>query len=190
MHKRVSRILGALAIILIFISWVILLQKISPATIVDFFGTQNSYLLVFFLAFVGGTSILFPFPYYLVVFTFGAAHLNPILLGIFAGTGVMLGDSTSYLVGYSGREIIPAKLSERFNKIRDWLLRQKSGFIALGLFLYGAIIPIPNDVVIVPLGVIRFSYIKAVIPLWLGNIVFNIIVAFAGLYGLSFVFNL
>ena len=186
MKKRTSRVIGAIFILIAFASWVILIKNFSPLQIIEFFGRENSYILVFLLAFIGGTSIMFPFPYYLVVFTFGAGHLNPFLLGLFAGTGIMLGDSTSYLVGYAGSEIMPRFLSKKFDKIKNWFLGLKKWVIFLFLYGYSTIMPLPNDILVVPLGMIKFPYWKAIVPLWLGNVTFNTLVALAGLYGFGF----
>lgn len=186
--EKTKRIVGATIILSLFIVWVVLLYKISPTEIVAFLGIENSYALVFALGVIGGTSILFPLPYYLAVFTLGAAGLNPFLLGILTGTGVMLGDSTSYLVGYSGREILPQKINSVLNKVYAWCSKKPSWIIYTFLYLYSSIMPIPNDVLVVPLGLARYPYFKVIIPLWLGNMTFDILVAFAGAYGFNIIF--
>lgn len=181
--KNKIRILAALALLLIFAGWTWLIYKIPPTDIVAFLGTENSYILIFALAFLGGTSILFPFPYYLVVFTLAAGDLNPIYLAVLAGTGVMLGDSTSYLVGYTGREILSKGFAEKFNRIYNWIIKKPRWLMPVLLYFYSFLIPFPNDFVVIPLGLARYPYVKAIIPLWLGNISFNLAVAFAGFYG-------
>lgn len=175
--------------VLFFILWSFIIYKISPSKIVEFAGINNSYLLVLFLGFLGGTSILFPFPYYLFVITFGAGGANPILLGIFAGLGVIIGESTSYWLGYYGRIILTDSYQKKFNKLCKWCSTTKNSILlSLVLFIYGAFVPIPNDVLILPLGAAHYNYWKLIIPLGLGNIVFNIILAFGGLYGWSLFF--
>jgi membrane protein YqaA with SNARE-associated domain len=171
-------------IIILFILWSFILVYYSPQKIVSMIGTNNGYLIVFVLGIIGGTAILIPFPYYIFIITFGAGGLNPFLLGIFAAIGDMIGDSTSYGIGYHGSIILSGKIQKKINKFAKHC-STKSNFILLSLFLflYGALIPIPNDVVILPLSAAKYKYWKLMIPLGLGNIVFDTLLAFSGFYG-------
>lgn len=174
-------------ILIIVISFLIFYYK--PQKVVELIGVRNSYIIAFISGLLGGVSILFPFPYYLLVFSFGAGGLNPILLGLVAGFGVILGESTSYLVGYHGREILPNRIQALFNKIGAWSSNKSNSiYISIFLFLYGAFIPLPNDVIILSLAAAKYNYWKLIIPLGLGNIIFNIMVAYFGLYGLKLFF--
>jgi membrane protein DedA with SNARE-associated domain len=182
--RRSKNIFGALFVLLLFAVWLFLLYSFKPTEIVDIVGTENSYILVFVLAIIGGTSVLFPFPYYLVVFTLGSGGLNPFLIGLLAGTGVAMGDSTSYLIGYSGREIITGKIQKIFNRLHKWCMKKPKAVTFLFLYLYSSFMPLPNDVIVMPMGMARFPYLKLIIPLWLGNVTFNIAVALTGFYGI------
>ncbi len=188
LSEREKKVFGATFLIIIFIVWLVILYKIPPTEIVDKIGVKNGYLLVLILAIIGGTSILFPLPYYLVVFTFASGGLNPFLLAIMAGTGVAVGDSTSYLVGYSGREILSGKLMIIFNKLYNWLSKKPKWMLFSFLYLYTAISPLPNDLINVPMGFIKFPYLRLMIPMWLGNITFNLIIALSGMYGFNVFF--
>ncbi len=187
-NKKKELIIGLL--VLLFILWSFILYSFSPSKIIDAVGIHNSYLIVIILGFLGGTSLLFPFPYYLFVITFAAGGSNPILLGICAGIGVVIGESTSYFVGYHGREIFNEKYQKLFSKICKYCNRKENTtLLSIILFLYGAFIPLPNDFLILPLGAARYGYWKLIIPLGLGNIIFNILLAYSGIYGWSFFVN-
>lgn len=174
-----------LLFIFIFIVWTIVLTQVSPEQIVERFGTGNGYLLVFLAAFFGGLSTFVAFPYYLIVFTLGAGGLNPIILGLAAGLGVSLGDSTSYMVGYQGRHILPSNLQAYFQKFCQWCLIHPPWLVSTIVFMYGVIVPFPNDLIVIPLGLARYPFLRLLIPLGLGNVVFNIIVALLGAYSLG-----
>ncbi len=187
--KNKKKKIIASIMILLFILWSLLLYNFSPEEIVSLIGINNSYLIVMFLGFLGGTSILFPFPYYLFVFTFAAGGSNPFLLGIATGLGVIIGESTSYYVGYHGRVVLSEGYQKRFNRLCKFCdTKTNTILISIVLFLYGSFIPLPNDFVILPLAFSRYNYWKLIIPLGLGNILFNIMVALAGFYGLSLFF--
>lgn len=174
------------ALILFLIGWTIILYQLSPSHLVEHLGVKNSYAVAFLLAFFGGLSVFTAFPYYLVIATLGAGGLNPFLLGLTAGMGVIMGDSTSYLIGYSGREVVPSYLQNYFRKFCEWCLSNKYSFpVSIFLFLYGALVPFPNDLIVIPMGLARYPYWRLMIPLGIGNIAFNIGMAFIGAYGFS-----
>ena len=190
LKKNIKKELIILFFICLFIVWSFILYKITPSQIVNYIGINNSYVIIIILGFLGGTSILFPFPYYLFVFSFAAGGSNPLILGICAGIGVAVGESTSYLVGYQGRSILSKSHQKKLNYLCKNCDKPKNTIlISLILFLYGAFIPLPNDIMILPLGAARYNYWKLIIPLGLGNIIFNIILAYSGIYGWHFFFN-
>jgi len=173
--------------ILLFILWSFILYNFPPDTIIKFIGIDNSYIIVLVLGLLGGTSILFPFPYYLFVITFAVGGSNPILLGICTGIGVIIGESTSYFIGYHGRIIFSNSYQRKFNQLCTKCNQTKNTIIlSIVLFIYGALVPFPNDFLILPLGAARYNYWKLIIPLGLGNICFSILLAFAGIYGWNY----
>ena len=169
-------------LIAVFVVWTVFIYRVPPAGIVEALGVRNGYLITFVLAFLGGISTFVPIPYYLFVLTFGAGGLNPFALGTVAGIGLFLGDSTSYAISYYGREIIPSKIQKSVDRVYQWSLSHPKWLASLAIFCYGAFIPLPNDLVIMPLGFIRYPYWRLMIPMTLGNIVFNTLAAFVGLY--------
>jgi len=186
--KRGKRKLAFTIMIVIFVGWSILIYAYSPVEIIRFIGIKNSYLLMFVLGLIGGTSIFFPLPYYLFEFTLAAGKINPLVLGISTGLGVIAGETTSYLIGYTGREVLSGRMVKFAEKVNIWCSSKHSWLVPIALFFYGIFIPFPNDLIIIPLGVARYPYWKMMIPLGVGNIIFNIALSSAGFYGWSLVF--
>ena len=184
MLNKIKKHYSIIILSIILIIWTGLVFYFSPVKIVQFLGITNSYLIIFLLSFFGGTSIIIAFPYYLFVIILGAGGLNPLLLGLAAGTGVILGDSISYLVGLKGKTVLPNFLQNKFKRLHNWLLNGPPLLIPGFLFLYGAFIPIPNDIIVIPLGLAQYPYFKLIIPLGFGNILFNIMLASLGYYRL------
>ena len=183
--RRALRHAPPLAFILVLVGWTVFVLRFLPAEIVDALGIRNGYAAAFVLAFLGGLSTFSAIPYHLVVVMLGAGGLNPLLLGLSAGTGVILGDTTSYLVGYHGRRILPAQLQRAFQKFCGWCLTRPSWLVPGALFLYGALVPISNDFIVISMGLARYPYWRLIVPLGLGNIVFNVGAALVGAYGVS-----
>lgn len=172
-----------LLIIGVLAGWSWLIYNASPQGIVEKLGVHNSYLILALVAFLGGTSILIPFPYYILTISFGAAGLNPILLGIFAGVGLLIGDSTTYFIAYKTREVAPKKFSKTFKNLFERLARRHPSLLMAVAFLYAAIIPLPDDIVMISAGLAEYSFWRIVLAMGFGKIIFNTILAFSGLYG-------
>ncbi len=187
LNEKEKRYIGAIFLLILFTLWLIFLYNFPPTEIVEFIGINNGYVLTFFGALLGGTSILVPFPYHILIFTLAAGGLNPFFLGLLAGLGIFIGDSTSYFIGYTGREIVTGKPAALFERFHKWVVKKPKWILPIFLFLYSSVIPTPNDLLVIPLGLVRYPYIKVIIPLLLGSIVFNTLLAFAGFYGFEWV---
>src|SRR3989344_5053755 len=90
------RIISHISLFAVFIWWTYFLFRSPLTEIVGAFGTLNGYAVAFIIAFLAGLSTFLSIPYYLIIAMLAAAGLNPLLLGIAAGIGVTMGDSTSY----------------------------------------------------------------------------------------------
>src|SRR3989344_5807612 len=177
--------------VLKYIPWVIVLSFFgisvflyaysSPEFLITWVGVENAYLLLFFLAFLSGLSSFGGVPYHLVLIALATGGLNPWLLGLGAAGGAMLGDSTSYFIGYQGRAVISQRLERLVQKFSSFFARH-SKFLPLFFFLYGSLVPFSNDFIGISMGLARYPFWRVMIPLGLGNVVFNISLAFMATY--------
>jgi len=171
-------------------AWSLLLYFLSPEEIATSLGAENAYLLLAILACIGGTSLFFPFPYYLFTITFGAAGLNPLLLGLAAGTGTLLGDTTSYYIALRGRAYVPERITTRVIRIIEWSESKHPALLPLFALLYTSLMPLPEDILMMAAGVAKYPFSRLAPVVWCGKIIFNTILALAGWYGWSFILNL
>lgn len=137
------------------------------------------YIGMFVLAFLGGTTTLVPIPYFIVVIALAGIGFNPYLLGLSAGLGATAGDTVSYFVGYHGQTFFSTGAQKKFNRIHRVLTRWPA-LTPVFLFLFGAVVPLPDDLVILPLGLVRHRYVSTVVPVGLGKIVMNTNLALGG----------
>jgi membrane protein YqaA with SNARE-associated domain len=180
---------GTYALVLLMVlCWSVALYFVTPEAIVSRLGAQT-LPAVFVAGVLGGTSILFPFPYYLVVATAAAGGANPFLVGLGAGLGVVIGETTSYIVGHAGRAVLPEKASEAFALLHRWVSDTHSAKFYGFLFVFGSVMPLPNDVIVVPLGAAGVSYWRVILPLGAGNIVFNTATALLAAQGVTSFWN-
>ncbi|MGD2201037.1 MAG: VTT domain-containing protein [Candidatus Bathyarchaeota archaeon] len=143
--------------------------------------SQYGYLGAFAISIFGNFTIFFPVPFTITIYAFGAT-LNPLLLGIVCGLGSTVGEFSAYLVGRGGRKVIEGRYEERLESAK--LLIQRYGATIIFLF---ALLPLPDDIILIPLGVLRYDLRKALIAAFLGKVTMCVIVAYAGRFSYTFV---
>jgi membrane protein YqaA with SNARE-associated domain len=142
------------------------------------FANTYGYFGVFLISLIGALSIFFPVPYTVVIFTLGGVpSFDPLLIAVAAGIGSSIGEFSGYFLGVGGRKII----SERYKKKMDVLARVFNKYGPVVIFLF-ALTPLPDDLLFIPLGVMRYSIIRAFIPALLGKFFMNLIIAYSGRY--------
>ncbi len=150
------------------------------------FATQYGYLGIFLISLFGAMSILVPIPYTIVIFILGASSsFDPLLIAVAAGLGSAIGEFSGYLLGVGGRKIIGDKYKKKVDFITK--LFKKYGSVAIFIF---ALTPLPDDLLFIPLGVMRYSFLHAFIPAVLGKFFSNLVIAYSGRLSLDIVKNI
>lgn len=138
------------------------------------------YLGAFLISLICCATIIVPVPGLVIVFTLGAV-LNPLLVGVAAGTGGTFGEMTGYLLGYGGREAV--EHAGLYKRVEGWMKR----WGGLTVFLL-AMIPNPIfDLAGAAAGALRYPFWKFNLYGGLGRIIKNIAFAYAGFLGFEFV---
>lgn len=164
-----------------YLAVILWLYLLTPEQIIAALGIQNSYLLLFVMAFIGGISTFVVIPYVFVMVGLAFGGLDPFVLGFIAATGEALGDCTSYWLGRYMSGVLPPVTHRWLDRLIT-LYSKKPRLLPLFCFCYGAFIPFSNDFVTIPMGMSRYSFWKTMLPLWLGNIVYNTGVTLIALY--------
>ncbi len=127
--------------------------------------TQYGYIGIFLISFIGTASIIIPVPYTLVIFTLSlTGQWDPILLTIAGGTGSAIGELTGYALGYFGGRIV----SEERQRKMTYLVKLFDRYGPLAILLF-AMTPLPDDVLFIPLGILRYKLYKVFIPALIGK---------------------
>lgn len=137
-----------------------------------------AYWSAFLVAGLSNSTIIFPFPYTVYLVLLGSVGFNPWMLGFVAGIGAAIGETTSYFTGRFGRVLLNNEKKKNIEFLRQ-LISEKHWRVALFLFLLGAT-PIPDDVFLLPLGLLKYSFWRAVWPMALGKVVLTYIFAAGG----------
>ena len=143
--------------------------------------TNYGYAGAFLISIFGNFTIFFPVPFTITIYAFGAT-LNPLLLGLVCGVGSTIGEASAYLVGMGGRKVIEGRFEERLESAKRLIQRYGAAII----FIF-ALLPLPDDIILIPLGVLRYDLKKALGAMFLGKVLMLTFVAFAGRYSYTFV---
>jgi uncharacterized membrane protein YdjX (TVP38/TMEM64 family) len=145
---------------------------------------QYGYAGAFLISIVGNFTVFLPVPYAITIYTFGAT-LDPLLLGLASGLGSTIGEFSAYLIGAGGRKVLEDKYGKRFDTAK--LLVEKHGMMIIFIF---ALLPLPDDLILVPLGMMNYDLKKALAAAFLGKLGMSLMLAYAGRYSFSFIKNL
>jgi uncharacterized membrane protein YdjX (TVP38/TMEM64 family) len=174
-YSKIAIIIG------VFIAISFVIASVPTSTILDLVGSQNAYLLMFFLGMIGGLSTFVTIPYHLILMSLAAGGLNPILLGIATAFGVMGGDSLMYIVCRNLKNTFSPRLQATIAHLSHYFTSHPR-LVTPGLFLYGAVSPFSNDFIVATMSLSKYPYLRTILPLMLGNCIFNITIAYIGLY--------
>ncbi len=145
---------------------------------------QYGYLGVFIVSFIGASSIVLPIPYTILIIYFGS-QWDPLLVALAGGAGSAVGEFFGYLLGYYGRTVV----SEENQKKMNYILKIFSRYGAFTIFLF-ALTPLPDDLLFIPLGIMRYSFLKAFVPSLLGKLLMCLILAYGGYFSIGIIEDL
>lgn len=190
-------LLSVVALLVYLVVSILVTDLVSPIGLVYNWLLDVSLMLgyigAFIISAIGNATILFPFPYVGVAFILGGLReevtmvfiFDPWLIGIISGLGAMIGEMTGYFIGYGGGRLIDESQTSAFKRYVDSHPRA-TPFVVWFL----AATPIPDDVLVVPLGAARYSWWKVALAQLLGKSMFLMGIAWSGRIGLDFVGSL
>jgi len=147
------------------------------------FAIQYGYLGIFLISLIGSMSIFIPIPSAVVIFALGGLEIfDPFLIAVVAGLGSAIGEFSGYLIGMGSRKVI----NEKYKKKIDFVVKlfKKYGSIAIFLFAFS---PLPDDLLFIPLGLMRYSLVRAFIPALIGKFTSNLVIAYSGRFSLQII---
>ena len=125
---------------------------------------------VFLISFIGNAIPYATMPYLALIAALamkkGLTLWDMIVWSVVGGLGAALGKVVVYLTGLGTSELLPERVKknlEIFSRIA-----QRGIFIAIFLF---AALPLPDDVLYIPLGIARYPLLKFFIAVWAGKVV-------------------
>ena len=155
------------------------LVSVAAILLITYFHDQvetlkgYGYLGAFIIGFLGNATVILPAPSLAFTAALGGV-LNPILVGVAAGTGEALGEITGYLAGLSGNAVLENRV--HYDTIHGYMERY-------GAWVFFVLAAIPNplfDIAGIAAGMVRFPVIVFLLSTWAGKTFKAVLVAGAG----------
>ena len=158
---------------------------------IDALGTANYWMaigIVSILCFIGAI-IPIPVPYMIPVALFSAAWVasNAYTAGIlitgmvfFSALSNTIGDILDYYIGRGAEYVISQDDPELQNRWGQIILKKPK--VIPGVILIFGISPLPESLLMVPLGMVKYDVKKTFIWMFLGKIIMMLIMAFLGIF--------
>lgn len=103
-------------------------------------------------------------------------------MAVAGGIGSAIGEISGYAIGYMGRAVVS---KERQRKMDGFLgIFRRYGSLTIFVF---ALTPLPDDLLFIPLGIMRYNLLKAFIPCLLGKTLMCFALAYGGYMSIGFV---
>lgn len=186
-HRRFGRAEWMLLAALLGVAAVAILVMVVPGFVEgldQFFNrwknlaVDHGYLGVFLAMFIGNLTIIIILPTTIVPFLVAAAGLNPIVIGIVSGLGAELGEMLGYVLGRWFASTLERKKPQTYSIVRR-IVEVRPRAIPLLLYIF-SVFPFPDDVLFIPLGLVRYPLWKLVWPSLLGKVTAGLIIAWTG----------
>lgn len=146
--------------------------------LVEKVGIENAYVVAFLVSLVAGFSSFTGTAAYATVIEFSRSGINPLYLGLTAGLGLFFSDSLFYFLVMKGRDSVEHHLEGVFSRIQRIMKRVPDALVYLGTFIFCAVGPIPNDLILVSLVAARYRYRQFWPVILLGDIAFMLFLSY------------
>ena len=137
------------------------------------FQDLASGLLITFLVCLIGNLLPIPTPYTFVVCFSSLPFLQlnlfiPIVVAFIASLGCMIGEIGGYAVGRGASSFISEDRRQNLKKYQLFLIEHPRTAPLL-IFIFG-LTPLNDDFITIPLGIIKYSFLKTIFWVWLGKL--------------------
>lgn len=136
------------------------------------------YLGVFAISFLGSIIVFVPIPYFPVLVAAALnKELDPNLISLSSALGAVLAKTIIFYASYYGRSALSKGTKNRIYPLQKLVAKYGS----LGAFV-AALTPIPDDLVYIPLGLVKYTPWKFVVSTFLGKFILNEIIVWGSVY--------
>ncbi len=145
------------------------------------FAIEYGYFGSFIISIISNLILFVPIPYLIIIFALSTV-LDPLILGLVSALGATIGKIIIYHIGKSGRKILKESQKKKLEFAR--LIMEKYGPIAIFIM---AATPVPDDILYIPLGMMRFDLLRFFIYTLLGKIVLTLVISLGGHFSITWI---
>lgn len=173
-------------VLIVFVAAYELTRIVQEGGIVRDVVFDLGYSGVLLVSLVSGFNLLVPIPAVSFVPVFVEAGLNIWMVVFFIIVGTSIADSVAYAIGIIGRKFTKSWGRKKLFRQLDALRGKYYWAPVIFLFFFAAFVPLPNELVLVPLGFIGYKIRHVLISYVAGNIIFATFTSF----GIIRIFNI
>ena len=177
LRKRIIPLAGLLLVIAIM-AGICYVSMQYPDKIDDL--KNYGYPGAFVISVIFNATLILPAGNILIQMTLGATVLSPVLVGLASGAGAVVGETTGYIAGRSGRGLITK--SRMYGRVENWV--RKWGILTIFLF---SVVPFVFDLAGIAAGALRFPFWKFFIACLLGRVILYVFMVWLASLGYEFV---
>lgn len=175
-HKIFHFLSVLFIVVVIFSTSIYLTSYVTNDIDAQLFVQQFGYIGVLLIGFITGMSLISPVP---------AATFTPIFIAggipifttiILAVIGTMCANFVSYYIGRLGHDFTNAHYPKLQKKIIQ-LYSERKELLPYLVFSFTAFVPFPDEIYLIPLGIIGVRIRDFIVPLFLGTIFFQTMTA-------------
>lgn len=136
----------------------------------------NGFIAVFLLSLIGCLSVV-PIPYTYILFLIAMHYeLNPIIVSLGGAFGSTLGETIAWFLGRASSSILrDTKYFKRIETIIKFTKSHSSITLPILTFIF-ALTPLPDKILFLPLGIVRYSVLRLLPAAFMGKMMMNIII--------------
>jgi membrane protein YqaA with SNARE-associated domain len=183
-----KKIVGVLTVV-VTIGLSLLLISIPTDKLLNNIGTDNAYVFMYLVAFLGSITTFASIPYPLILIGLVAAGMDPLIIGVVSALGVITSDSVTFFVSKKGQILLSKKLQIAFDSLAKYI-KKYPRLLTPGLVVYGTVSPLSNDFAVISLSLMKYKYFRVIPPLAIGNILYNVGLAFLGVYAYHWIIGI
>ena len=164
----------AIAVLIAAVTWVNLYA--AEHDLVREAAVRLGYPGILLAAVVSGFNLVIPVPIIGFFPFFVEIGFHRILTVIVIAAGMTLGDLLGYLIGHAARDVMAPRRHGLIARLER--LRERRPYLPFAvMFVYAALAPIPNEILVIPLAFLRYPLGAIFSAVLLGNIIFNSLAA-------------
>jgi membrane protein YqaA with SNARE-associated domain len=160
-------------LIVVFAILTVWFASIEPEGAFKEFVVRYGYLGFLGVAFLGGLNFAVPSLHLAFIVPLLNVGLELWLLVILAAIGTTLADGVGYGLGRSGEKAFSA-----LSRLRSWGKRFVARYPRLAPIIlvgWASFVPMPNEIFVIPAGVIRYGFWRTIFLIFAGNVIFNLL---------------